>query len=288
MEYGYSSYIQGSPLFMASAARRMLANDGCFSWAEGHISVRGEDGESFWMTPWQFQDETLPEHFVHLSFDFQRQGGADLAIGPASQFHVAIYKARPDVNCVIHTHSFNVQVISTTGRCVDTYVGEANFIHGDQAFFGEEQNFHRDGSHPVANAFGKDKHILVMGNHGSICVGASVPDATVRTLMLEYSAKVQVESEKLGGKPFDPNPEYKSDYWSEVAPALWNSNLRRLLRTDPDLRDSEPVAPGTPELRAEFPRRPNPIFEGRGWTPTSFSPEYPGSRRSSLAGIAGR
>lgn len=280
MEYGYHTYIQGSPLFMAAAARRMLTNNGCFSWVEGHISIRGEDGQSFWMTPWQYQDETLPEHFVHLSFDFQRRGGADVAIGPASQFHVAIYRARPDVNCVIHTHTYNVQLISTTGRCVDAYVGEATFIHGDQAWFGEEQNFHREGSHPVVEALG-DKHILMMGNHGSICVGANVPDATVRTLMLEYCAKVQVEAEKIGGKPFQPNPEYKSDYWSEVAPALWNSNMRRLLRTDPDLRDLSEAPTLTSELRAEYPRRPNPILDGRGWTPTTFRPDYPGSRRSS-------
>jgi L-fuculose-phosphate aldolase len=77
---------------MASAARRILANEGCFSFAEGHISFRGEEPDTFWITPQQFQDETLPEHFVHLTFGFERIEGARLPVPPASQFHVAIYR----------------------------------------------------------------------------------------------------------------------------------------------------------------------------------------------------
>lgn len=278
MEYGYQTYIQGSKLFMAAASRRMLNNNGCFSFAEGHVSFRGEDGESFWMTPWQYQDESLPEHFVHLSFDFERLGGGDLPVGPASQFHAAIYRGRPDVNCVIHTHTHAVQVISTTGRVVDTFVGEANFIANDQAFFNVAQGFHKEGSNPLVDALG-DKSILILANHGSITTGASIPDATIRMIMLEKSARVQVDSELLGGKPIEPNTEYLSDYWSEVAPSIWNSNMRRLPRTDPDLTEiPSEVGKEYPELRATFPRRAE-AFVQRGWTPDVFNPDYPGSKR---------
>lgn len=263
------TYLEGSIPFTVAAARRILANQGCFSFAQGHVSARGDDGESFWMTPWQYQDETLPEHVVHLDFDFNRIGGADLTVGPASQFHAAIYKARPDINSVIHTHTFNVQVISTTDRCVDTFVGEACLIHGDQVFFGLEQDFHREGSHPLANALGDDKHIIILKNHGSITTGSSIQDATVRSMMLEHCARVQVEAEKIGGKPFVPDDTYIRDFWSEAAVALWNSNFRRLVRTDPDLRET----PGSfgPEVprKPEKDRRENPFIEGRGWSPLS-------------------
>lgn len=262
------TYLEGSIPFTVAAARRILANQNCFSFAQGHVSARGEDRESFWMTPWQYQDETLPEHIVHLGFDFKRRGGADLTVGPASQFHKAIYEARPDINCVIHTHTFYVQVISTTDRCIDSFVGEACIIHGDQNFFGLEQDFHREGSHPLANALG-DKHILVLKNHGAITTGSCIQDATVRTLMLEHCARVQVEAEKIGGKPFVPDEVYQRDFWSEAAPALWNSNFRRLGRTDPDLR--EPLGYGGPAepRRPEKEVRENPVVAGRGWSPLS-------------------
>lgn len=263
------SYLEGSIPFTVAAARRILADQGCFSFAQGHVSARGDDGKSFWMTPWQYQDETLAEDVVHLNFDFERVGGADLTVGPASQFHKAIYEARPDINCVIHTHTFYVQVISTTDRCVDTFVGEGCIIHGDQVFFGLEQDFHQGGSHPLANALGDDKHIIVLKNHGSITTGSSIPDATVRMLMLEHCARVQVEAEKLGGKPFVPDDVYIRDFWSEAAVALWNSNFRRLSRTAPDL--SEPVGSTGPETprRPGKERRENPVVDGRGWSPLS-------------------
>jgi hypothetical protein len=108
----------------------------------------------------------------------------------------------------------------------------------------------------------------VLANHGSIVTGANVPDATVRAVMLEHCARVQVDAEKIGGKPIVPSPEFRSDYWSEVAPAMWNSCVRRLARTDPDLQDVPGAQAGMPPLRPEFPRRENPIVSGRGWTPS--------------------
>jgi L-fuculose-phosphate aldolase len=262
------TYLEGSIPFTIAAARRILANQNCFSFAQGHVSARGDDGDSFWMTPWQYQDETLPEHVVHLGFDFQRRGGADLTVGPASQFHKAIYEARPDINSIIHTHSFYVQVISTTDRCVDSFVGEACIIHGAQAFCDLENDFHKEGSHPLAAALG-DKHILILKNHGSITTGSCIQDATVRALMLEHCARVQVEAEKIGGKPMVPEDVYIRDFWTEAGTSLWNSNFRRLARTDPDLREivgsTGPAVPRRPGMQ----RRENPIVKGRGFSPLS-------------------
>lgn len=235
MEATMERFSQDSPQFAAAVARRILASEGCSSYAQGHVSIRAEDGESFWITPWQYQDETLPDDLVRVDFSGNRIEGSLKPYSRANGFHAAIYKERSDINSIVHTHSYWVQVVSTTGRVVGSYCGEATFIHDDQVFLEDEQEFLKDEARPLARSLGEDKHIIVLKNHGSITTGSSVRDATVRAVMLEHCAKLHIDAEAAGGTPFVPDAFFIQDFWDNVAPAIWDSCVRRLPRNAPDL-----------------------------------------------------
>src|SRR4051794_31834479 len=106
--------------FTIAAARRILYREGCDSGVAGHVSGRAESGDEFWVTPFEYFDETTPDRLLRVDFDLNVIEGG-WAPSPAIQFHAAIYAARPDVRSIIHTHSYWVSVFSTLGRPIGMY-----------------------------------------------------------------------------------------------------------------------------------------------------------------------
>jgi L-fuculose-phosphate aldolase len=227
-----------SPQFLVAAARRILSNEGCASSVQGHVSVRAEDKETFWVTPWQYQDETMPQDVSRVTMDLRTLEGLYKS-SPAIQFHAAIYQARPDINAIVHTHSHWVQVLSTTGRLVGLYAGESTIVHGLQVFLDDEQAFLDDDARLLAASLGSDMQIIILKNHGSITTGATIEEATVRAIMLEYCARLQIEAELIGGTPYEATDAYIKGFRRYVTPEIWAANVRRLRKTDPDLFAAE-------------------------------------------------
>ena len=62
--------------FKLAAARRILANNGCESRVAGHVSARAEGEDAFYVTPFEYFDETLPDRIVKVSFGLERAGRA--------------------------------------------------------------------------------------------------------------------------------------------------------------------------------------------------------------------
>ena len=77
--------------FKIAAARRILARNGCESQVAGHVSARADGEDAFWVSPFEYFDETLPDRVVKASFDLALLEG-DWEPSPAIQFHAAIYQ----------------------------------------------------------------------------------------------------------------------------------------------------------------------------------------------------
>lgn len=226
---------QDDPRMVVAMSRRILAANGCDSSVGGHVSSRVEGEDAFWFTPFQYFDETSPGDVIKVGMDLRViEGEAESA--PAAHFHAAVYRARPDVGAVIHTHSLWVSVLSAASRMVEMYHDDATILHDDQALLVQ------DFEPPIPDAMicellGTDRHILVMKNHGALIADETVELATVKAMTLERCAQVQVFAQLLGGTPL---PERfvlhsKPNYRRFFLPHMWAANVRRLRRLAPDL-----------------------------------------------------
>jgi L-fuculose-phosphate aldolase len=224
------------PRFLVAASRRILANNGCESQVAGHVSLRADGEEAFWMTPFQYFDETLPADVGLVNFDLAVVEGT-LDASPAVAFHAGIYQARSDVNSIIHIHSHYISVFSTLGRPVGMYNVESVLFHEDQALCED------DGTRPavetarLVEALGQEKHVIIIKNHGAIVAGSNIGEATVKAATLERCARYHLEAEAAGGTEF---PELyvvqgKPKYHQYYVPQMWEANLRRLRKSDPEL-----------------------------------------------------
>jgi L-fuculose-phosphate aldolase len=224
------------PRFMVAAARRILARNGCESQTVGHVSLRDRSGDSFWVTPFQYFDETLPTDICRFDFDLKPLEGT-METAPAVEFHSAIYLARPEIMSVAHLHSHYVTVFVSKGCSVGMYSAPSALFYRDQVVYDED-----DGSHPplegkrVVASLG-EKSVLLAKNHGAIIVGSSLQHATIKSLTLEQCARHHIESEAAGGTvaPEAESRRGKAGYERYYLDQMWEANLRRLRKSDPDL-----------------------------------------------------
>ena len=214
----------------------MLARGGCESRVAGQVALRDPARpETFWISPWGYFDETLPDHVIHVSFDLEVLEGSG-GVSPAVGFHAQMLRDRPAASAVIHTHSHFVEVLSTTGADMGMYSADACLFHDEQAHYFD------DGVRPVVDgprmsgALG-GRSVLWLGNHGVVIVGETLALATVKAITLETSARCHVEAQQIGGKemPVAEAIRAKGLYLANFVDAMWDANWRRLRRSDPDL-----------------------------------------------------
>jgi L-fuculose-phosphate aldolase len=187
-------------------AGRVLVAEGQDDFTRGHISMRLPDDHSlFFMKPHSVGlDEITEENILTIDLDGKVVAGA--ARRHSEVFiHSEILKARPNVNCVIHTHPPHAVALSATGRpmkCMSqpgALFYEALGVYSDSIALIRT----REMGARVAAALGAHRAVLLK-NHGVAVAGASIEEAVITVIMLENAAKVQMIVEAAG----DPAPDF--------------------------------------------------------------------------------
>ena len=157
----------------------------------GNVSARTEAG--FLITPSGLPyAQTTPEDLIELSLDGMVLSGARK---PSSEwpFHAAIYRARPEAQAIVHTHSPRATALSCTRRGIPAFhymialCGGADIRCADYATFGTPEL-----AENAVRALEGRKAVL-LANHGVIALGASLAGAH----------QIVAEVENLAGQYLD-------------------------------------------------------------------------------------
>lgn len=224
------------PPLRVAVARRMLALNGCDSGVGGQVSLRHADRASFHITPFQYFEETRPSDVLRVDLDLATVEGEG-RVSPAAAFHSAIYRMRDDVNAVIHTHSFWVTVLATTGQLVGGYNSDAATFFDRQAYYDESEDASLISEGGIASALGPDNLVVLLSHHGAVVVGGTLEEATVMALELEHCAKVHLAAVSAGGTelPASVLERFRGPKQRFHVPEMWEANVRRIRRLEPGL-----------------------------------------------------
>ncbi len=101
--------------------------------------------------------------------------------------------ARPDVNCVAHSHSIYGRAFSTLGRPLDTITQDSCAFHGDLALYAAFRGIVlvEDEGLEIAKALGPRK-AAILQNHGLLTVGTTIESAVFWFMSLERSCQAQL------------------------------------------------------------------------------------------------
>jgi HCOMODA/2-hydroxy-3-carboxy-muconic semialdehyde decarboxylase len=182
--------------------------------AFGHVSVRVTDDPSRFLLARNMAPALVEPGDVQV-FDFDGRT-VDKRKAYLERFiHAEIYRARPDVMAVVHSHSPAVipfSVASVTMRPVFHMAGflaegvrrfEIRDVAGDATdLLIRDRALGAD----LAMSLG-DASVVLMRGHGSVTVADSLPLAVYRAVYAEKNAAIQLAAEQLGGVAYLSDPE---------------------------------------------------------------------------------
>ncbi len=165
----------------------------------GHFSVRLDDGNILINTGSSVRSAIGPQDFVivgpygEISEETPRPP-AELPL------HVAIYRARPDVQAVVHGHPQWSTLLSSSGRAYQVTMAQGALLGAVPMFSSPLSMNNSDIGNALAELLGDGRAVLLRA-HGSVVVGKDVLEATVLAIYLELNAERQVRAATLG-KPY--------------------------------------------------------------------------------------
>ncbi|HEY5340235.1 MAG TPA: class II aldolase/adducin family protein [Candidatus Aquilonibacter sp.] len=174
--------------------------------AFGHVSVRSAADPARFLLTWAIAPALATAVDV-LSFDFD--GNTPAAAGRelySERFiHAAIYRARPDVMGIVHSHSPSIIPFTITDVDLRPVWHMSAFLDGSVARFDTQDTAGDtdlliktpDLGQSLASSLGASTVALMRG-HGSVVVGRSVREAVSRAIYTEANAKLQAESQRMG------------------------------------------------------------------------------------------
>ncbi len=178
---------------------RALFDAGHDSGLAGQITARAEEPHTFYTQQLGLGfDEITEDNLLLVDEDLEVLSGSGMA-NPANRFHSWIYRARPDVACVVHTHPFHVAALSMLE--VPLVVSQMDIapLYDDCAFLPDWPGV------PVGNEEGEiitaalgDKKAVLLAHHGHVIAGASVEEACSLAMLIERGAKLQLAAMAAG------------------------------------------------------------------------------------------
>lgn len=191
---------------LVAYARRMLAA-GLVRGTSGNVSARPPGAEWCLVTPSGVDYDTMrPADLVRVDLAGEPLGDG-LRPSVDTPVHVAVYRARPDVGSLIHTHSPYAAAFSTLHREVPPLITEsAGYLGGAVRVMAYVPPARPDTGDQVAAGLGGDRAVL-LPNHGVIAVGEDLRRSYGAAAQVEESAHVAFLALQLGQPHQVPDAE---------------------------------------------------------------------------------
>ena len=187
-------------------ANRVLSDQGVVD-GFGHVSVRHDkDTNRYLMSRSMAPALVKADDILEYDLDSVAVDAKGRALFLERFIHGEIYKARPDVKAIVHSHSPSVIPFSVSQTKLRPIYHMSSFL-GEGAPVFEIRDFSGTGSNllvgtpelgsALAKALG-DKNVVLMRGHGSVAVGTSIPEVVFRAYYTEMNARLQGDAIRLG------------------------------------------------------------------------------------------
>lgn len=218
---------------------RMLSLDGHDDFNQGQISARIPGAETFMIKNALCGfDEATPEDVVEAHVDDNAE--PPRLAPPELPLHQAIYRARPDVNGIVHSHAPHTLVFGATDLALRPLSHDGAYFVDRIGLFTDTSNtvLDIDTGARIASALA-DCPAVFLRNHGGVVVGKSVRHAAIFAQVLERACRLQLVAENSAAKyawSTDRDVMLKRDFiYADLSVrSYWDYAVRRVVRTWPE------------------------------------------------------
>lgn len=172
---------------------RILFEGGHDSGLAGQITCRAARAGTYYTQRLGLGfDEISAQNLLLVDEDLNVLDGSGMA-NPANRFHSWLYRTRPDVNCIIHTHPLHIAALSTLEVPLEVSHMDLCPLYDGVAFLKDWPGV------PVGNEEGEiisaaigEKKAILLSHHGQLVAGATIEEACVLAVLIERAAKMQL------------------------------------------------------------------------------------------------
>lgn len=212
----------------------ILAAEDMSDYVWGHVSVRASREGTFWLKGAQLGlEEITLDDLILVDLNGQvLEGSRERHV--EWPIHSEVYRARPDVNAVVHSHAFASVAFGATGLPL-AHLGHeaARWIPPDIPRFTQTSDLidSPELGQAMAEVIGPHGGALLR-HHGMVVVGPDVPTACIQAIFLEQACRLQLTLLALG-VPFEEasaeDAEVRRDKLARpgMYPKLWEYLVRR-------------------------------------------------------------
>ncbi len=194
---------------------RILFDNGHDSGLAGQITARVPESGGFYTQRLGLGfDEISEGNLLRVDEDLNVLEGQGMA-NPANRFHSWVYRSRPDVHCIIHTHALHTAALSMLEVPLEVSHMDNCVLYDDVAFVEKWPGV------PVGNEEGElisaalgSKRALMLSHHGLLIAASSVEEACLLGLAFERAARQQLLAMGAGKiQPIDPQLGREAHDW---------------------------------------------------------------------------
>lgn len=185
---------------------RMLAAEGHGSALAGQITARGPRPGTYYMLTFGLGfDEACASNIILVDEKLDVVEGDGMP-NPSNRFHLWVYRNRPDVECIVHTHPPYVSALSTVGEALAVAHMDHTMFYNDCAYLPEWPGVPiGDEEGEIISAALGSKRAILLAHHGQLVAGKSVEEAAMLAIFIERAARLQVLARSIGPiKPIKP------------------------------------------------------------------------------------
>jgi L-fuculose-phosphate aldolase len=186
---------------IVDSGKRML-NSGLTVETWGNISARDADTGLVYLTPSAMSYEVIREDDVVVAnidgtiVEGRRRPTVEFGL------HLGIYRARPEINAVVHTHPVYSQIFGVLREAIPALIDEAAQVLGGEV---RCARYELPGTPELAaacvEALGKKAFACLLANHGAVSIGVDMDAAFRAAAVLEMTAQIYALARAIG-KPF--------------------------------------------------------------------------------------
>lgn len=225
-----------------------------YGWSDlvfTHVSVKlpesVTDGEEqFLINPYGLMfDEITASSLVKVDMACNKLHETPFPVNPAGfTIHSAVHEARPEVQCVLHTHTRAGVAASAQKAGILPISQQSTFVLASLSYHDYEGVAFREEEKPRLQADLGDTKFMVLRNHGLMTCGTSIADAFLQMYIFESTCQIQLSAQAGGGELVNVHPAIVEGTAKALqvqtdglgGQFVWPALIRKLDRTDPSYK----------------------------------------------------
>ena len=167
-----------------------------------HFSARVPGTEDFLLNPYGLMfDEITASNLVKVDWDGKvLDDPLGMGVNEAGfVIHSCMHRARPEINCVIHTHT-RAGVAVSAMKCGLLPISQHAMRVQQQCTYHDYEGIALDMSERerMAASLGKRSKVMILRNHGLLTLGATVREAFELMYYLDCACQIQIDAMAAG------------------------------------------------------------------------------------------